>query len=93
MRASTALALLALLTPGIVLANAVEIYDPGEATVSNPAPLLPPLVVTDVLWDNGPLVNCPGCGVPLDVSTHAPFTNIVCPECGAETRVKCEFGP
>jgi serine/threonine protein kinase len=39
------------------------------------------------------IVQCPGCGVPMDVSEHAPFTNVICPQCGEETRVKREFGP
>lgn len=39
------------------------------------------------------IVHCTGCGVSMDVSEHAPFTNVVCPNCGAETRVKREFGP
>ena len=39
------------------------------------------------------IVQCPACGVAMDVSEHAPFTNIVCPNCGEETRVKREFGP
>jgi serine/threonine protein kinase len=39
------------------------------------------------------IVHCPGCGVAMDVSEHAPFTNVVCPNCGEETRVKRDFGP
>jgi serine/threonine protein kinase len=39
------------------------------------------------------IVPCAGCGVPLDVTEHAPFTNVVCPQCGEETRVKRDFGP
>jgi serine/threonine protein kinase len=39
------------------------------------------------------IVPCPGCGVPLDVTEHAPFTNIACPQCGEGTRVKRDFGP
>lgn len=39
------------------------------------------------------IVPCPGCGVPLDVTEHAPFANVVCPQCGEETRVKRDFGP
>ena len=29
----------------------------------------------------------------MDVSTLAPFANVECPKCGAQTRVKLEFGP
>ena len=39
------------------------------------------------------IVLCPHCGVAMDVSEHPPFANIICPNCGGETRVKCEFGP
>ena len=39
------------------------------------------------------LVHCPACGVSMDVSEHAPFTNVVCPQCGGTTRVKLAFGP
>lgn len=39
------------------------------------------------------IVNCPDCGVPMDVSQLAPFTNAVCPSCGATHRVKRAFGP
>jgi hypothetical protein len=39
------------------------------------------------------IVHCPDCGVPMDVSELAPFTKVVCPECGGTTRVKRAFGP
>jgi serine/threonine protein kinase len=39
------------------------------------------------------IVHCPGCGVAMDVSEHAPFTNVICPNCGGETRIKRDFGP
>jgi hypothetical protein len=29
----------------------------------------------------------------MDVSAVAPFTNVACPQCGKQTRVKREFGP
>ena len=29
----------------------------------------------------------------MNVSSMAPFSNVVCPACGEHTRVKCEFGP
>ena len=37
--------------------------------------------------------NCPACGAAMDVSEVAPFTNVECPHCGEQTRVKVEFGP
>jgi tRNA A-37 threonylcarbamoyl transferase component Bud32 len=39
------------------------------------------------------IICCPACGVSMDVSGHAPFTNVVCPQCAGTTRVKCQFGP
>jgi serine/threonine protein kinase len=39
------------------------------------------------------IVPCPGCGVAMDISELAPFTNVGCPNCGESTRVKCGFGP
>jgi eukaryotic-like serine/threonine-protein kinase len=39
------------------------------------------------------IVNCPGCGAAMDVTEHPPFANVICPNCEAESRVKCEFGP
>lgn len=39
------------------------------------------------------IANCPDCGVAMDVSELAPFTKVVCPECGGTTRVKRAFGP
>ena len=41
----------------------VELVDPYEVVVSNPAPLTEKSALKMVLYDNGPLVNCPGCGV------------------------------
>ena len=32
---------------------------------------------------------CGSCGCQMDVSVLAPFTNVQCPECGAQTRVMC----
>ncbi len=40
----------------------VELVDPFEVWVSNPAPLTKRSLLKVVLYDNGPLVNCPGCG-------------------------------
>jgi len=36
---------------------------------------------------------CHACGVSMDVSVVAPFSNVECPACGKHTRVKREFGP
>src|SRR6478735_2534813 len=36
---------------------------------------------------------CNSCSNPMDVSAVGPFTNVECPSCGEQTRVKREFGP
>ncbi len=36
---------------------------------------------------------CGSCGYLMDVTSFAPFARVVCPQCGAETRVKRDFGP
>lgn len=36
---------------------------------------------------------CEACGARIDVTQVAPFTRIECPACGANFRVKTEFGP
>lgn len=36
---------------------------------------------------------CHACGMTMDVSLVAPFSNVECPACGKHTRVKREFGP
>lgn len=36
---------------------------------------------------------CHACGLPMDVTAVAPFSNVECPGCGKHTRVKREFGP
>ena len=36
---------------------------------------------------------CHSCGIPMNVATMAPFSNVECPTCGKHTRVKREFGP
>ncbi|WP_367872443.1 protein kinase [Luteolibacter sp. Populi] len=36
---------------------------------------------------------CHACGMTMDVSQVAPFSNVECPSCGKHTRVKREFGP
>ena len=35
---------------------------------------------------------CSSCGCKMDISTMEPYTNVVCPDCGHHTRVKCELG-
>lgn len=39
-----------------------------------------------------PIAHCTSCGCKMDISSLAPYTNVVCPECGHHTRVKCELG-
>jgi eukaryotic-like serine/threonine-protein kinase len=39
------------------------------------------------------IARCQSCGAPMDVSAVAPFTNVECPKCSVQTRVKREFGP
>ena len=36
--------------------------------------------------------HCGSCGCQMDISALEPYTNVVCPECGEHTRVKCELG-
>ena len=36
--------------------------------------------------------HCGSCGCQMDISSLEPYTNVVCPECGEHTRVKCELG-
>ncbi len=36
---------------------------------------------------------CHSCANPMNVGKVAPFTNVACPSCGENTRVKLEFGP
>jgi len=35
---------------------------------------------------------CSACGCKMNVSLMEPYTNVVCPDCGEHTRVKCELG-
>ena len=39
------------------------------------------------------IANCESCGSPMDISAVAPFSNVVCPSCGHQARVKTKFGP
>lgn len=64
MRRLTVVALVLFLVPGMMLGQAAEEYDPNEPA----GPKLQsgrgvPFAPTAVLWDNGPLINCAGCGV------------------------------
>ncbi|GEM_PF-276019 len=38
------------------------------------------------------IAHCSSCGCKMDISAMAPYTNVVCPDCGHHTRVKCELG-
>lgn len=38
------------------------------------------------------IAHCSACGCKMDISTLLPYTNVVCPDCGHHTRVKCELG-
>jgi len=39
------------------------------------------------------IAHCSSCGCKMDISVMEPYTNVVCPDCGHHTRVKCELGP
>ncbi len=39
------------------------------------------------------IANCEACNSPMDISAVAPFSNVVCPSCGHQERVKTQFGP
>lgn len=38
------------------------------------------------------VAHCSACGCRMDVTAMDPYTNVVCPDCGHHTRVKCELG-
>jgi len=38
------------------------------------------------------IAHCSACGCKMDISAMDPYTNVVCPDCGHHTRVKCELG-
>jgi len=38
------------------------------------------------------IAHCSACGCKMDISAMEPYTNVVCPDCGHHTRVKCELG-
>ena len=37
------------------------------------------------------IAHCSACGCKMDISGLGPYTNVVCPDCGHHTRVKCEL--
>ncbi|RYD25476.1 MAG: serine/threonine protein kinase, partial [Verrucomicrobiaceae bacterium] len=39
------------------------------------------------------IAHCHACGSPMNVEYVPPFSNVGCPACGEQNRVKCEFGP
>jgi eukaryotic-like serine/threonine-protein kinase len=39
------------------------------------------------------IAHCPSCKNPMNVAAVAPFSNVDCPTCGAQSRVKVNFGP
>src|SRR5688572_30289950 len=39
------------------------------------------------------IAHCHACGSPMNVEEIPPFSNVGCPACGEQNRVKCEFGP
>lgn len=39
------------------------------------------------------IAQCEACESPMDVSAVAPFSSVVCPSCGHQSRVKTKFGP
>ncbi|MEP2777371.1 MAG: serine/threonine-protein kinase [Luteolibacter sp.] len=38
------------------------------------------------------IIVCYACAAPMDIGSVAPYTRVVCPECGVENRVKKHFG-
>lgn len=40
---------------------------------------------------NENIVLCSACQCPMDIAPLQPFTNVQCPNCGTQTRVKCEL--
>ena len=37
------------------------------------------------------IAHCSACGCEMDITALGPYTNVVCPDCGHHTRVKCEL--
>ena len=38
------------------------------------------------------IAHCSACGCRMDISAMGPYTNVICPNCGHHTRVKCDLG-
>lgn len=38
------------------------------------------------------IAHCSSCGCKMDTTAMGPYTNVICPDCGHHTRVKCELG-
>lgn len=43
-------------------------------------------------WEEDNIIACYACAEPMDISSVAPYTRVVCPGCGVENRVKKHFG-
>lgn len=39
------------------------------------------------------IVVCHSCGAPMNIASVAPYSRVVCPQCGEQNRVKKQFGP
>lgn len=37
------------------------------------------------------IAHCGSCGCQMDISSMEPYTNVVCPDCGQQSRVKCDL--
>lgn len=38
------------------------------------------------------IAHCSSCGCQMDISSMEPYTKVICPDCGHQSRVKCELG-
>ncbi len=38
------------------------------------------------------IAHCKSCGCQMNISSMEPYTNVVCPDCGQQSRVKCDLG-
>lgn len=39
------------------------------------------------------IIVCYSCGAPMNITSVAPYSRVICPGCGKENRVKKQFGP
>ncbi len=39
------------------------------------------------------IIVCYACEAPMNIASVAPYSRVVCPDCGTENRVKKQFGP